>query len=54
MLVRLGDVVECGQPLVRVLANPDVAAKVRDELLSAIAIADNRVDPPPLIVERIV
>jgi pyrimidine-nucleoside phosphorylase len=54
MLVRLGDVVECGQPLVRVLANPEAAAKVRDELLSAIAIADNRVDPPPLIVERIV
>jgi pyrimidine-nucleoside phosphorylase len=53
MLVRLGDVVESGQPLVRVVAKPEAAAKVRDELISAITIADNRVDSPPLIVERI-
>jgi pyrimidine-nucleoside phosphorylase len=53
MLVRLGDEVEVGQPLLRVFAKPDAAAKVRAELLSAVTITDNRVDRPPLIVERI-
>lgn len=53
MLVRLGDVVDAGQPLVRVFAKPDGAAAVRSDLLAAITISDNRTDPPPLIVERI-
>jgi pyrimidine-nucleoside phosphorylase len=53
MLVRIGDAVEAGQPLVRVFAKKDAAGKVRTDLLGAITIADNRVDPPPLIVERI-
>jgi pyrimidine-nucleoside phosphorylase len=53
LLVRLGDEVQSGQPLVRVFAKPDAAGKVHNMLLSAITIADNRVDPPPLIVERI-
>jgi thymidine phosphorylase len=53
MLVRLGDEVESGQPLMRVFAEPDAATKVKPELLNAITITDNRVDPPPLIVERI-
>jgi thymidine phosphorylase len=53
MLVRLGDEVEVGQPIMHVFAKPEAAAKVRAELLSAITISDNRVDPPPLIVERI-
>ena len=53
MLVRLGDRVDQGQPLVRVFARPDAAASVQDELLAAITIGDTQVDPPPLIVERI-
>jgi pyrimidine-nucleoside phosphorylase len=53
MLVRLGDEVERGQPLVRVFAKPQAAERVGPDVLSAIAISDNRVDPPPLIVERI-
>jgi pyrimidine-nucleoside phosphorylase len=54
MLVRLGDEVDVGEPLLRIFAQPEAAAKVRPELLSAITITDNRVDPRPLIVERIV
>jgi pyrimidine-nucleoside phosphorylase len=53
MLVRLGERVDTGQPLLRIFARPDAAAKVRDDLLQAITIGDNRVEPPPLIVERI-
>jgi pyrimidine-nucleoside phosphorylase len=53
MLVRLGDQVEVGQPLVRVFARPDAARRVRCDLLAAISIGDNRLDPPPLVVERI-
>jgi pyrimidine-nucleoside phosphorylase len=53
MLVRLGDQVDAGQPLLRVFARTDAAAKIRDGLLQAITIGDNRVEPPPLIVERI-
>ncbi|HJQ79145.1 MAG TPA: thymidine phosphorylase [Lacipirellulaceae bacterium] len=53
MLVRLGDQLDAGQPLVRVFAHADAAAGVRDDLLGAIRIGDNRVQPPPLIVERI-
>ena len=53
MLVRLGDKVDAGQPLARVFAKPDAAAKVKPDLLAAISIGDNSVKPPPLIVERI-
>jgi len=53
MLVRLGDAVERGQPLVRVFAKPQAADRVRADLLAAITIGDNRIEPPPLIVERI-
>jgi thymidine phosphorylase len=53
MLVRLGDAVEQGQPLLRVFAPPDAVPHVRRDLLAAIAISDNRTEPPPLIVERI-
>lgn len=53
MLVRLGDQVDQGQPLVRVFAKPDAAEAVRGDLLAAITIGDNPIDPPPLIVERI-
>jgi pyrimidine-nucleoside phosphorylase len=53
MLVRLGELVDAGQPLVRVFARPDVASRVRPMLLAAIGVA---ADPPaaaPLILERI-
>jgi pyrimidine-nucleoside phosphorylase len=53
MLVRLGDAVEAGQPLVRVFAKPQAAAVVEADLLGAITIGDHPVKPPPLIVERI-
>jgi pyrimidine-nucleoside phosphorylase len=53
MLVRLGDEVEPGQSLALIFAKPDAAAKVRAQVLAAITISDFRVDPPPLIVERI-
>jgi pyrimidine-nucleoside phosphorylase len=53
MLVRLGDEVEARQPLMRVFAKPDSAERVHEVLLAAIAIGDNRVEPPPLVVERI-
>src|SRR4051795_5400980 len=53
MLVRLGNHVESGQPLVRLYAKTDAANRVRSELLAAITISDNRIDAPPLIVERI-
>jgi pyrimidine-nucleoside phosphorylase len=53
MLVRLGDPVEARQPLVRVFAQPDAIHHVQRDLLAAITIGDNPIDPPPLIVERI-
>jgi pyrimidine-nucleoside phosphorylase len=53
MIVRLGEQVDAGQPLVRVFARADAAARVHADLLRAIAIGDNRMEPQPLIVERI-
>jgi thymidine phosphorylase len=53
MLVRLGETVERGQPLVRVFAEPQAADRIKDDLLAAFTIGDNRVEPPPLIVERV-
>jgi thymidine phosphorylase len=53
MLVRLGDEVEPGQALALIFAKPDAAAKVHAQVLAAITVSDFRVDPPPLIVERI-
>ncbi|MEX0613197.1 MAG: thymidine phosphorylase [Pirellulales bacterium] len=53
MLVRLGDAVETGQPLVRVFAQPAVVPQIQRDLLAAITINDNPVKSPPLIVERI-
>jgi pyrimidine-nucleoside phosphorylase len=53
MQTRLGDKLEPGQPLLRLFAKPDVAARVRQMLLEAIHLAD---DPPPavpLILDRI-
>jgi thymidine phosphorylase len=53
MLVRLGDTVAAGQPLVRVFAKTDAAARITPDLLAAITIGDNTIQPPPLIAERI-
>jgi len=53
MLVRLGDAVDAGQPLVRVFAESDAVAGIKRDLLAAITIGDNAVEPPPLVVERI-
>jgi pyrimidine-nucleoside phosphorylase len=53
MLVRLGDKVEAGQPLARLLCKPDAVAHVKRDLLAAITIGDEEVLPPKLIVEKI-
>ena len=53
MLVRLGDVVEQHQPLVRLFAPPDAVPHIRRDLLAAITVGDNPIEPPPLIVERV-
>jgi thymidine phosphorylase len=53
MLVRLGDRVDAGQPLVRIFAKPDVAMRVRPMLLAAIGLADEAPAPSPLILDRI-
>jgi pyrimidine-nucleoside phosphorylase len=53
MLVRLGDKVAAGQPLVRVFAKPQAAEGVRGMLLEAISLADARPVVGPLILERV-
>lgn len=53
LLVRLGDRVAAGQPLIKVFANPEVASRVEQELVAAFTIRDDAVDPPPLIAERL-
>ena len=53
MLVRLGDSVEAGQPLVRVFADANAAAEVKRDMLAAITIGDGAIEAPPVIVERI-
>ncbi len=53
MLVRLGDRVEKGQPIVRVFAHAATAAIGRKMIEDAITISDHPVQPPKLIVERI-
>lgn len=53
MLVRLGEKVDTGQPLARIFAQPDAVHHVKRDLLAAITISDDAIEPPPLIVERI-
>jgi pyrimidine-nucleoside phosphorylase len=53
MLVRLGDKVDCGQPLGRIFASDEAASHVKRDFLAAITIDDDPVEAPPLIVERI-
>jgi pyrimidine-nucleoside phosphorylase len=53
MLLRIGDRVDAGQPLVRLFAKPDVAERVRPMLQAAIALADEKPQVNPLILDRI-
>jgi pyrimidine-nucleoside phosphorylase len=53
MLVRLGDKVSQGQPLVRLFAQPAKAPVAQKMISAAIPISDQPFTPPPLIVERI-
>jgi len=53
MLVRVGDTVTRGQPLLRVFAQPDAARQVRPSLLGTFTIVDRLVEPLTLIVDRI-
>jgi pyrimidine-nucleoside phosphorylase len=53
MLVRLGDKIDRGQPLVRVFAPPTKADAAKKMITAAITISDQPFTPPPLIVERI-
>jgi pyrimidine-nucleoside phosphorylase len=53
MLVRLGDQVDVGQPLVRLFAKPDAAARVQQEIINSITLSDVPSPPPILIAERI-
>ncbi len=53
MLVRLGDKVDRGQPLVRMFAPPDKAPQAKKMVVEAITISDSAQPVPKLIVERI-
>ncbi len=53
MLVRIGDAVTAGQPLVRVFANPSQLDRVQSTLRDAIVIGPEPAPPQRLIVERI-
>jgi pyrimidine-nucleoside phosphorylase len=53
MLVRLGDRVDAGQPLLRVFAADETARHVRPMLLAAIGLSDDAPNVSPLILEQI-
>ena len=53
MLVRLGDAIEPGQPLVRVFGSRVQFEQVRPQIERTVAIADERPGVGPLIVERV-
>ncbi len=53
MLVRIGDEVQSGQPLVRVFAPPAKIEDIAPRLRTAIAIGHEPAEPPMLIVERL-
>jgi pyrimidine-nucleoside phosphorylase len=53
MLVRIGDPVESGRPLLNVFAPPERARQMRSQVLAAVTISEESCEPPPLIVERI-
>jgi pyrimidine-nucleoside phosphorylase len=51
MLARLGDQVDAGQPLVRVFAQPESAASVKQSILSAIQIGNEQIALPEFVAE---
>ena len=53
MLVRLGDQVEQGQPLVNMFATDRGYDEAVEMILAAIRIGDEQVDSPSLVVERV-
>ena len=53
MLVRLGDVVDVGQPLTHIFAPPDKLSPAMRMVREAIAIGDRATGSPDLIVERV-
>jgi pyrimidine-nucleoside phosphorylase len=53
MLVRLGDEIEAGQPLVRAFTKPDAVEQIEHNLRAAITITDAAPASCALIVERI-
>ncbi|MEX2169392.1 MAG: thymidine phosphorylase [Pirellulales bacterium] len=53
MLVRLGDKVESGQPLVRLFAPPDKRDTARELISEAITIGDSLIVKQSLIVDRV-
>ena len=54
MLVRLGDSIRAGQPLVRVFAKAEVVAAAQPLLLEAMTISDAWSAAGPLILDRVV
>jgi pyrimidine-nucleoside phosphorylase len=53
MLVRIGDRVTAGQPIVRIFAPAEKADQVRGLVAAAISLSDQPVPPLPLIIERV-
>ena len=53
-LVRVGEKVDCGQPLLRIFSPTDDFLSVKERLETAIEIGDETVEPLPLIVDRII
>lgn len=53
MLVRIGDEIASGQPLVRVFAPPAKFDEVATRLRTAITIGDDSTETPLLIAERL-
>jgi pyrimidine-nucleoside phosphorylase len=53
MLVRIGDEVSSGQPLIRVFAPPAKFQEVATRLRTALTIGDEPTDPPLLVAERL-
>ena len=52
-LVKIGDTVERNQPLLHVYCTDTGYAKVKPDLMKAITLSDDPVEPPSLIVKRI-
>ena len=52
-LAKIGDTVERNQPLLHVYCTDSGYAKVKPDLMKAITLSDDPVEPPSLIVKRI-